>query len=196
MPHKLETPSNERIRDLYKEHGTVKAVADILGLPRHEISPIIDEMPLRQVYRHKGSAPSVYTADDLIEVLQKAAKVCGEPLTLPAYHKAAPTHGWPSALTITQRFETWEKACWEAGVKVNKSTGPRKGSYTIEDCLVALRVCRADLEALKEIPEGGEPSYERYVKWARANQQPSGPTVRAKVGPWRTALELAYGVGT
>lgn len=192
MPPTAEV-TKERIWDLYRKHGTVEAVADALDLPRHEVSPIIDAMPLRQVYRHKGSAPIIYDEEDLKQVLREAAKVCGEPLTLPAYHKAAPKYGWPSALTITQRFKTWEEACKAAGVKVNRSTGPRKGSISIEDCLVALRICRADLIKLNEIPEGGEPSYERYVKWARANSQPSGPTVRSKIGPWKAALELAYG---
>lgn len=195
----------EDVWNLYMDHGTVDAVAEALGVPRHEVSPIIDEMPLRQFYRHKGSAPTVYTDKQLKAVLREAAKVCGEPLTLPAYHKAAPKHGWPAALTITSRLGTWEEACKKAKVKVNKSTGPRKGSITVEKCLVALRVCRADLISSGEIPEGIEPSYERYVKWARANKQPSGPTVRAKVaeylrelgeepkGAWRKAIKMAYG---
>lgn len=184
--------TREQIWDLYKKHGTVEAVADELGVSRHEVSPVIDEMPQRQVYRHKGSAPTIYSNKRLKEVLKEAAKVCGEPLTLPAYHRAAPTHSWPAALTITQRFGTWEAACKSAGVKVNPSTGPRKGSISIDQCLKALRICRADLIASNDIPPGGEPSYERYVKWARANGQPSGPTVRAKVGPWSKALEMAY----
>lgn len=189
MPQTLD---KENIWTLYKEHGTVEAVADALGVPRHEVSPVIDEMPLRQVYRRKGSAPQIYDRKQLTAVLKKAAKICGEPLTLPAYHKVAPEEGWPAALTITQVFGTWEEACKEAGVKVNPSTGPRAGSYTVEDCLVALRVCKADLIASGEITEDGAPSYERYMKWANANQQPSGSTVRVKVGPWRTALSMAY----
>lgn len=189
----MATLSKKRVWDLYRKHGTVEAVADELGLPRHEVSPIIDEMPLRQVFRHKGSAPTMYSDDELLDVLREAGKICGEPLTLPAYHKEAPKHNWPAALTHTLRFGTWEAACKKAGVKVNKSTGPRKGSVSVEDCLIALRVCRADLIDAGEIPEGGEPSYERYVKWARANKRPSGPTVRVKVGPWRKALEMAYG---
>lgn len=230
MPPTAETYTHEDVFNLYREHGTVEAVADALGVPRHEVSPIIDEMPLRQVYRHKGSAPTVYTDEELLNILREAAKVCGEPLTLPAYHREAPKHGWPAALTITQRFGTWEKACKLAGVKVNKSTGPRKGSITVDQCLIALRLCRADFAreavahnkavrklrkrdtsgltpeerkilAIGEVAEDIEPSYERYVKWARANTHkprrhtdpPSGPTVRSKVGPWRMALQLAYG---
>lgn len=243
----LYEPTTEEIWELYEEYGTVKAVADKLGVPLHEVSPIIDEMPLRQVYRRKGSAPTVYTDKQLLAILKKAAKVCGEPLTLPSYHREAPKHGWPAALTITQRFGTWEEACKLGGVKVNKATGPRKGAMTLDDCLKALRLCRADftreaveyneryrelederraLEMVKaitdetmeeefteeerrilatgELAEDVEPSYERYVKWARANKQPSGPSVRNKVsehlhergkastGAWRKALEMAY----
>lgn len=191
MPTVLDK-DNDKIEELYREHGTVEAVADLLGVPRGVVSEVVDEMPLRQIYRRKGSPPTSYDRLSLIEILKKAAVVCGEPLTLPAYHKVAPKYKWPAALTITRAFGTWEAACNAAGVKVNPATGPRKGSYSVQDCLVALRVCRAALIEAREISESGAPSYERYVKWARANQQPSGPTVRAKVGPWRDALSLAY----
>lgn len=204
MPPTAEITPDE-IRDLYRKHGTVEKVADELGVSRHDVSPVIDEMPLRQVYRHRGSAPTMYTDDELMQALRDAAKICGEPLTLPAYHKAAPAHKWPAAFTITQRLGSWAKACKKAGVKAHASTGPRKGTITLDDCLKALRICRADLIDMGEITEGGEPSYERYVKWARQAEQPSGPTVRAKVadhlrdqrrstkGAWRKALEMAYG---
>lgn len=182
----------EEVWALYRDHGTVEAVAEALGVARADVAPIIDKMPRRQVYRRKGIPTSVYTADELVEVLKAAAKVCGEPLTLPAYHKHAPSHGWPSALTITQMFGTWETACTEAGVKANKSTGTRKGSYTVEDCLSSLRLCRADLIDSGEIKTHGAPSYDRYNKWAQANHKPSGPTVRAKIGKWSEALSMAY----
>lgn len=193
MPTKPLVENNrDEIFRLYRLMGTIDGVADELGVDRKEVGPIINEMPLRQVYRRKGSPPQIYNRDFLIEVLQKAAKACGEPLTLPAYHKVAPDFGWPAALTITKEFGTWESACKAAGVKVNPSTGPRKGSITIEDCLIALRVCKSDLIEQGEIPEDGAPSYERYCKWAKENRHPSGPTIRVKVGPWREALQMAY----
>lgn len=188
MPNKPD----KKVEELYKKYGTVEAVSDELDISKAEVSRIVDQMPFRQIYRRKGSPPKQYEREELLEVLKEAGKICGEPLTLPAYHKEAPKRKWPAALTITHAFGTWETACKEAGVKVNPATGPRKGSYTEEDCLVALRVCRAELIASGELPENGAPSYERYVEWARANQQPSGPTVRAKIGPWRDALSLAY----
>lgn len=192
MPNTI-SDEREHVWALYREHGTVEAVASALDKPRSEISLIIDQMPLRQIYRRKGIPPRAYTKAELKGVLKEAAQICGEPLTLPAYHKEAPKNGWPAALTITQAFGTWEVACHEAGVAVNASTGPRRGSISVEDCLIALRTCRADLIDTGEIPPAGAPSYERYVKWAKANHKPSGPTVRVKIGPWRTALRMAYG---
>lgn len=192
MPTTLGPPDKKRVWDLYREYGTVDAVAEALDVPRSEISPIVDEMPLRQLYRRRGSPAPVYDRETLGRALKEAAKVCGEPLTLPAYHKVAPEYGWPAALTITKEFGTWEAACKYAQVKANPSTGTRKGSYTVDDCLAALRTCRADLIQKGEIGDEGVPSYERYCKWARANQQPSGPTVRNKVGAWREAIRLAF----
>jgi hypothetical protein len=185
----------EEVWALYRDHGTVEAVAEAMKLPRSEVAPIIDKMPRRQVYRRKGTPASVYTRDELLSVLRAAAKVCGEPLTLPAYHKHAPSHGWPSALTVTQMFGTWEAACTQAGVQANKSTGVRKGSYTVEDCLSSLRLCRADLIQTGEIKTHGAPSYDRYNRWARDNHKPSGPTVRSKIGKWSDALSMAYAEG-
>lgn len=185
-------PNKKKVEKLYREHGTIDAVAEALEVPRSDVSAIINEMPLRQLYRRRGSPTPVYDRDTLSMALKEAAEVCGEPLTLPAYHKVAPDYGWPAALTVTKEFGTWQAACEYAGVKANPATGPRKGSYTAQDCLVALRVCRTDLIQKGEIPEDGAPSYERYCKWARANQQPSGPTVRNKVGAWREAIKLAF----
>lgn len=231
MPPTAEMYTHEEVHELYRKYGTVDAVAEKLGVPAHEVGPVIDEMPLRQVYRHKGSAPTVYTDDELKALLKEAAEVCGEPLTLPAYHREAPKQGWPAALTITQRLggkkQTWYAACQKAGVKANKPKGRRNGSITEEQCLVALRLCRADFTAeavthnnivrelrarkslspeekkiltIGEVAEDIEPSYERYVNWARRNghkprrrtDPPSGPTIRSIIGPWSKALNLAY----
>lgn len=193
MPTTLGPNNHTAVWNLYRKHGTIEAVADELGVSREEISPIVNQMPLRQLYRRRGAPPPSYNRKDLAVVLREAANVCGEPLTLPAYHKVAPKHGWPAALTITKEFDTWEAACKYANVKANPSTGTRKGSYTVEDCLVALRICRSDLIEREELTEDGAPSYERYSKWARENHQPSGPTVRNKVGAWREAIRQAYG---
>lgn len=174
----------DKIWECYRDRGTIEAVADELGLPRPQVAQVVNEMPLRQIYRRKGETRA-YDRDRIISVLRQAAKVCGEPLTIPNYRSQAPAHKWPTDLTVIRAFGTWEKACEAAGVKANPSQGPRKGAYTAEDCIIAVRLCSADI--------GSVPSYERYVKWARANRQPSGATVRVKVGPWREALKQAFG---
>jgi hypothetical protein len=192
MPTTLGPTDKNHIWELYRKYGTVDAVAIELGMAREEIGPVIDEMPLRQLYRRRGSPPPAYDRESLAKALKDAAKVCGEPLTLPAYRQEAAKHGWPAAHTITKEFDTWEAACDYAKVKANPSIGPRKGSYTVEDCLVALRICRSDLIDREELDADGAPSYERYCKWARETGQPSGPTVRNKIGAWREAIRLAY----
>lgn len=174
----------EEIWELYREHGTVEAVVEKTEIPRLYVARVIADMPLRQVYRRKGENKS-YERSQIVESLRAAAKVCGEPLTIPAYRKEAPKQGWPADLTVIRAFGTWEDACKASRVKANPSEGPRKGSYTADDCISAVRICAAELDHV--------PNYEQYVQWARANRQPSGATVRVKVGPWREALKLAFG---
>ncbi len=176
--------AKEQIWDLYRKHGTVERVAAEIGIPRPFVGSVIDQMPLRQIYRRTGQS-TTYDQDFLKKCLREAAKVCGEPLTIPAYRQEAPKQEWPADLTITKAFGNWENACKAAGVKSNASQGPRRGAYTEEDCLIALRICKAEM--------GEIPSYEKYCDWAKINRRPSGATVRVKVGPWREALRKAYG---
>lgn len=173
----------QEIWNLYREHGTVEAVVDRIGIPRQAVSAVIDGMPLRQVYRRKGILPA-YKKEILKKALKAAAEVCGEPLTIPAYRLEAPSHGWPADLTITKAFGSWGEACAAAGVTFNTPKGAQRGSYGRGDCVKALRLCKAEL--------GDVPSYERYSVWARENRQPSGSTVRVKIGPWREALQAAF----
>jgi hypothetical protein len=173
----------EEIWDLYRKHGNVERVAVETELPHNVVAKVIRGMPARQAYRRKGETQS-YDREKILSALREAAKICGEPLTIPAYRKEAPTRKWPADLTVIRAFGTWEKACKEAGVKANPSEGPRRGSYTAEDCIKAVRLCAADIEEI--------PSYDKYVKWARANRRPSGGTVRVKVGSWREVLKQAF----
>lgn len=174
----------EEIWASYREHGTVDAVIEKTGVERYIASIVLDQMPLRQVYRRKGS-PQTYDSAFLNSCLQEAGEICGEPLTIPAYRKEAPKRGWPSDLTHVQAHGTWEKACKAAGVEANPSEGPRAGAFTIEDCLT-------DLRAYSSAHEGKEPSYERYCEWARKTGAISGSTIRVKLGSWRKALQQAF----
>lgn len=174
----------DEIHDLYKELGTVEAVAHRIELPRQAVAPVLAGMELRQLYRRRGASPA-YKKEFIKASLRKAAKRTGEPLTIPAYRKIAPEMGLPADLTIIKAFGSWQVACEAAGVKVNPAEGPRRGSITSEQCIEAIRECAKDL--------GRVPSYEKYSKWARAHKKPSGPTVRVKIGPWSKALLQAFG---
>jgi hypothetical protein len=187
--------SRKQIWTLYEKHGTVEAVAKRIKFPRADIAKVIEAMPLRQIYRRKGETAWELPNAEILAALREAAKVCGEPLTIPAYREQAPKHGWPADLTVVRPYGTWQAACEAAGVKANESEGPRRGAITLEDCIEALRDCASEL--------GATPSYETYSKWAKKNHRPSGPTVRVKVrqhqngsaprGAWSEALTLAFG---
>lgn len=174
----------ERIQTLYRKHGTIEAVHEETGHPVEHISQIVANMPLREVYRRRGETPS-YKHSYVVECLQEAAKELGEPLGRLRYREEAAKRGWPTDLTVIRAFKTWKKACDAAGVKCNPAEGPRKGAYTAQDCITAMRICAAEVERI--------PSYEMYSEWASERQQPSGSTVRVKVGPWRKALKRAFG---
>lgn len=207
----------EEIRELYKELGTVEAVAREVGLPRSYVAPVLSGMQLRQLYRRRGQSPA-YDESFILGCLRKAAEYCrgcggegtvvhqdddqtfrvkcdrcegsgkgslSDPLTIPAYRKVAPKHGFPADLTVIRAFGSWQRACEVAGVKANPAEGPRRNAITADQCIQALRLCSADI--------GRIPSYELYSEWAREHKMPSGPTVRVKVGPWSEALLLAFG---
>jgi hypothetical protein len=175
----------DEIIEAYKEHGTIDDVARITELPRQYIGPVIATFEFRHLYRRKRP-DLTHDPESILEALRAAAELCGEPLTIPAYRKVAPAHKFPADLTVVRAFDTWEAACQAAGVKANPSEGPRKGSITAAQCLDAIRRCGYDLQKI--------PSYDAYCKWARAAGEPSGPTVRVKIGPWREALLLAFHV--
>lgn len=186
----------DEIWTLYQDLGSVARVAKKTKLPHHQVADVVNQMPLREIYRRKGE-PSSYPKDKIIAALREAAKTCGEPLTIACYRKAAgptrneageivnPGPGWPADLTITRAFGSWQAACEAAGVKYNPPKGPQKGATTADECIIAVRLCASEI--------GKVPSYAAYSKWARENRQPSGPTVRVKVGPWRQALKEAFG---
>lgn len=173
----------DEIIEAYKKVGTVDDTARTVGIPRQYVGPVISTYELRHLYRKKGEAAS-YDEDYILTSLQRAAQLCGEPLTIPAYRKVAPANDFPADLTVIRAFGTWRDACERAGVRANPSEGPRAGAITVDQCLAALRECATDIKHV--------PSYSEYNKWAKDNKRPSGPTVRVKIGPWRFALTLAF----
>lgn len=183
--------AKEEIWELYRKHGNIEDVAEEIGIPAPLISPVIDRMPMREVYTNRRSG-SRYTKEEIYEVLRAVAKLKGEPLTQPAYQEGVEEHNrqakddekWPTRPTIVAVCDSFAAACKGAGVKHNPSRGPRLGSFTEEDCFAAIRQCLADL--------GRIPRYEDYEKWARDKQgAPSGATLRVIAGPWRKAVGKA-----
>lgn len=184
------------IWELYRKHGNIEDVAEAMEMPAALISPVVDRMPMREVYTNRGSGPR-YTKEEVYAVLREVAKIKGEPLTNPAYQEAVEEHNrlgngkWPTRPTIVAVCGGFAQACKAAGVKHNPARGVRRDSFTIEDCHVAIRQCLAAL--------GRIPRYEDYEKWARKRKSaPSGATVRIKAGSWRVAVGEALrtsGVG-
>lgn len=192
--------AKEEIWASYRKHGNIPAVAEEVSMSTEIVGPVIDKMPMREIYTHRRSGHR-YTKEEAIVVLRKVAKFrMGEPLTQPNYQAAVAKHNriakpeakWPTRPTIVKLFGDFATACKAAGVEHNPSKGMRRDSYTAEDCKAAIRQCQADL--------GHIPRYEDYVNWARKNKgYPSGPTVRVRVQlPWREIVQEALrtdGVG-
>jgi hypothetical protein len=184
----LSKRERRNIWAIYRRLGTIDATAEEVKHSRAIVAAVVEEMPLRQVYRRLGATVS-YERSEIIDALREAAKVCGEPLTIPAYRKQAPVAKWPTDVTVVKAFGSWADACEAAGVKANRrvTNGQRRsGAFSEQDCVDALR-------AYTEAHEGDTPSYERYTKWARGTDHPSGPSVRAICGSWREALRKAFG---
>jgi predicted DNA-binding protein YlxM (UPF0122 family) len=175
----------EEIRNTYKQLGSIKATAEAIGLPARYIKLYVKDMPGRSLYRATPSGKQ-YTTEFVIDCIQRAAQIAGEPLTVPAYNALAPQNGFPAHVTILSILSasTWWEACAKAGVEANQSKGPQSGSITPEDCH------RAVLTYIMT-HEGTVPTYDEYSKWAKHSDYPSGQTVRVKCRSWTNAVRGA-----
>jgi len=173
----------DQILESYKRIGTVTGTSGELGISEADVSTVLDSFAMRNSYTRKGSHHS-YEQPQLEAALRTAAEQIGEPLTIPGYRKIAPELGLPADLTIIRSFGTWNAACASAGVKANPSQGKRSGSYIEQDCINSIRKCAEDL--------GKVPSYAAYNKWAKANEAPSGQTIRVKMSGWSDALLRSF----
>lgn len=189
----------EEIWEAYREHGNVPDTAEEVGIPAEFVSPVVDKMPMREVYTNRRSTPR-YTKEKVERILRGVAKLKGEPLSQVAYHQAVTEHNrqaadvdkWPTRPTIVRLYGSFAAACKAAGIETNEARGPRIDSFTVEDGYVAIRQCLADL--------GHIPRYQDYQKWASSKKnRPSGSTVRVKAkAPWREIVQTALrtdGVG-
>lgn len=173
----------QEIIDLYKEHGTIEAVYEQVNLPRPLISAIVGTIPNRESFRRRGTYVT-RTPESLLEDLQRAAKLKGEPLTIPAYRDAARELGLASLDTHVAMFGSWPDALSEAGIEGNEPRGARDDSISLEECVSAVALCWRSL--------GHRPSYEAYCRYAQDNDSPSGGSVRNKADSWNNAVELAH----
>lgn len=169
----------EEIEQAYRQHGNVEDTADDIDLPMTYIAEVVRAMPDRELHRRRNT-PQQRTDAELIRDLQRAARVEGEPLTIPAYRRAATALRLASYDTHAKRWGDWQSACKAAGVKCNPGTGRRADSYSREDAVAWVR---------RYIVDTGETTYTGYAGWARGGDAPSGETVR-KFG-WRDVLAEA-----
>ena len=179
---------NDEIIDSYKLSGNADAVVQDTGLRRAQVDTVLGAFKQRATYRNRGGTQKGrvrYSDSTIMENLRTAAEECGQPLTISAYNKFADGKGYPTNLTIMNRFGSWHAACEAAGVKANQQR-PRRRVFDAEDCIAAIRQCT-------EENDGVVPSYMRYVDWAKGNSQaPSAPTIRNRLGSWKEALEAAF----
>lgn len=179
----------EEIIACYKTHGTIDAVLDEIALPRRIVAAIVDEIPNREAYRHRGASNS-RPREDLIADLRRAKELAGEPLTIPGYRAAAKELGLASYDTQIRCFEAeddehpWAHALKVAGIRGNPPQGKRP-RITPEQCIDAVVQCINE--------HGGQRvSYDAYREWATFTPgAPSGPTVRKALG-WNAAVEAAF----
>lgn len=174
--------TDQEIHDLYKEHGSVKAIMDITGLSRSEVSGVVAEMPDRAKYRRQAGIKATYSTDKLISDMQTAADVLGEPLSGLKYQSVAKELGLAAYYTQKAAFGGWDAACAAAGIAYNPPRGRRPDSITLNDCIIAIEQCFLQFQR--------RVSYDTYALWARNNEFPSGPSVRLH-GRWSDIAAIA-----
>lgn len=179
---------DEEIVAAYKKCGNVNSVIEDTGMNRYQVDTVLSTFKHRASYRNRGGTQKGrvrYPDESIMENLRTAAEECGQPLTIAAYNKFADGKGYPTNLTIMNRFGSWRAACEAAGVKANEQR-PRRRVFDRDDCIAALQQCSM-------ASNGVIPSYMRYVEWAKANKYaPSAPTVRNRLGSWKEALQAAF----
>lgn len=184
---KTEDISDEEIIALYKELGSVDAVLGRINCSRALITEIVSDIPDRENYQGRR-ADRLYSKEEYLRAVRRAAEVKGEPLTIPGYREVAQAEGLPSIGALLRFFQTqdgspWELALTVAGIKGNPSRGRASRAITPERCITSVVECIVD--------QGQRPTYKQYYDWSKqGKERPSGPTVRNKVG-WNKAVKEA-----
>lgn len=125
----------------------------------------------------------MYTDDDVVRALLRAAGMAGTPLTVAGYDRVARDLSGPSSARIVQRFGSWNAACSAAGLPTNPGRGAPGRRWPREVVVSAV----ADYLAT----DGARGSYADYGRWAQETGGPSPQTVRNILGGWTAAKAAA-----
>lgn len=175
----------EEVVEAYLMDPHMARVADALGMTKVQVRRIV----FANVEEHRRRAGALHPEISdavLISYLKRAkVKVGDKRLSIERYNmlrKKYPT--WPSSLTITKRFDTWNKAIAHVGEE-SYATPDGYGSQLITDEQV-LEGVRA---AWKHY--GKAPTIAQYDVFYKEHGYPSLGTVRNRYKSWVTALEYA-----
>jgi hypothetical protein len=180
------------VAELFREEGTVEAVADRLGLPVPTVRRLIrNHLPDARAYRRQPLRKH-FGDEELLEMLRDARPAEGRPLTARRYQEYARGRAgrkgrpWPTAQVFAQRFGSWTNALARAGIRANPpSPAARLRRFSDVDCVRAIRDLHQKLGRL--------PSAQEYGEYARAEAPwiPGLSTVRLRLGSWSQALRRA-----
>jgi hypothetical protein len=126
-----------------------------------------------------------YSEEDIINSINEAAYVKGEPLTFASYRefRKESEKDHPSEQPIYKKFTSWKEACTNSGVQ--SGTKGENKQYSKKELSITIK------NAVQEI---GEPlTQSKYQQW-RKNNNSDPPTVRTierYFGSWQDGLDFA-----
>lgn len=190
---RLVRQRGEEIRAAFLVSKDIGVVAQQLDLPRVIVREVVKDL-LSAVESHQPRKvpPPMYSIEQLLSFLQKAAAATSEPLSVTVYRRYAALREaddgrhWPSEHTYVKRFGSWRRALVQAGLEPSVRTGVSRRKYSDQDCVEALR---AVARALGESPTAT--AYGRFVRSMPKGAFPSEMTIRNRFGLWPNALERA-----
>lgn len=125
----------------------------------------------------------VYTDEQMLEHLLRVWNSLSEQTRAtglgPALYRALAGEGSPSSALYDRRFGSWRAACEAAGIQAAPSN---RSHYTrVEN--------QALLEAVAAYLRTGDSTYRGYMEWAQRTGNPSGSTIRNRLGRWPDVLQ-------
>lgn len=161
----------------------VEELAAELGASAQDVRAALgDDARRLLVTSHQASV--LFSDDDILGHIRRAAAQTGEPLTVRMYDAVRGEFGGASSPLVLQRFGSWRVACVRAGVRHGQ---PLRSEYRRRWSTDQLIDSVADYL-------GGEDtrgSFADYERWARTVPgAPSGQTIRTQLGAWSRAKSL------